>query len=237
MTSDDQKATSGTAAETAVQSFRAGLGEVVVGSSPEQAHDNGVNGSLGCPPADQAAAEEVAGALIQLDLAVHISLRYHAQRRAWFDGLHRLSMVLSAVGGSAALASVLTAGHSLPAPNSLVLIIALTVTLAGALSVAFGFSERARTANDLYRRFAALAHQMAAHPAPGTAELRTWKAERLMIEADEPPIISVLNVLCHNAEMRARGYGDEHRFRVRWWQRLCANVISLPPTDWHALAG
>ena len=232
MTRDDQKA----AAEAPIQTV--GEGQLHGSGRDKRVAGAGcADGPPGRAAADQATAEEiVADALRELSFTVNVSLRYHSQRRGWFDALHRVTMVLSAVGGSAALSSVLTAGQDSPGSKSLVLIIALIVTLAGALNVAFGFSERARTANDLYRRFALLAHQMAAHAAPGAAELRAWTAERLMIEADEPPVISVLNVLCHNAEAVARGYGDDQRYRVRWWQRLFANLISLPPTDWRALA-
>ncbi|MEI6985921.1 MAG: hypothetical protein WCK65_07325 [Rhodospirillaceae bacterium] len=213
-----------------------------VGYEQVALHDHGERElrQVGClaAAATKAEAEQVAEDLYKLDFAVHVSLRYHSRRRAWFDALHRLSMVLSAVGGSAALASVLTAGQSTAVPNSLVLVVAMSVTAAGAFSVAFGFSERARVANDLYRRFAALARDIAAHQAPVACELRKWRAERLLIEADEPSINSVINILCHNAEVGARGRQneDEHIYWVHWFRRMCANLVSLRPVTWQSMA-
>jgi hypothetical protein len=53
-------------------------------------------------PAPSVTAQGVTGELIALDFGVHKSIRYHAKRRAFFDVMHRIAMLVAVVGGSAA---------------------------------------------------------------------------------------------------------------------------------------
>ena len=48
---------------------------------------------------------------------------------------------------------------------------------------------------------------------------RKYMNMRLDIEADEPPTLSVLNVMCHNEQLRAMGRHKE-QIPVLWYQRL-----------------
>ena len=51
--------------------------------------------------------------------------------------------------------------------------------------------------------------------------------ERLDLEVSEPPVMRVLDVLCHNELIRAMGYDNEEEWvRVSWWQRLTANLFN-----------
>lgn len=180
---------------------------------------------------ERAAAEALTAELIALDFSVHVSLRYHAKRRAWFDSMHRLSMVISAVGGSAALATIASSEPFAAA------MISLVVALSGAFNVAFAPAEKARKYDELYRRFAALAAEITGTKAPRADDMQAWQAKKLTIEADEPTVIDILNVICHNAEAQARGYSLNHQYPVRWYQHLFAQIITLPPNDWpHSLA-
>jgi hypothetical protein len=53
-------------------------------------------------------------------------------------------------------------------------------------------------------------------------------AERLFIEADEPPILHILDVLCHNELMSAYGCEWDELIYVPWYQRLQAPLRSMP---------
>ena len=64
--------------------------------------------------------------------------------------------------------------------------------------------------------------------------VRSATLERLEIEATEPPVLRVLDVICHNELLRAMGYDDpRERVKVSWFQRTAANFF-----DWreHTLA-
>lgn len=58
-------------------------------------------------------------------------------------------------------------------------------------------------------------------------DLRTWTARRLLIEADEPPVLRVLDILCHNELLLAMDYPRSELCRVPWWKRLLAPFMNL----------
>ncbi|SFT82942.1 hypothetical protein SAMN05192563_1004233 [Paraburkholderia aspalathi] len=51
--------------------------------------------------------------------------------------------------------------------------------------------------------------------------------KRLDIESEEPPILRVLDCLCHNEQMRSEGYPREDLAKIEWWQRLFAQFFDL----------
>jgi hypothetical protein len=173
--------------------------------------------------ADGARQRELLQHLAPLDFSIHVSMRYHARRRAWYDRFHRLTMLIIAIGGSAGVASIY--GGLLAEAEYL----AIAVAVAGALGLAFSLPERARAEDALYRRFTLLAAEIADAPAIGDFDLRAWEAKRLLIRADADDRLEVLRRICHNLEAEARGYPLERRYRLWPWQRLTAQLFSLPP--------
>lgn len=155
---------------------------------------------------------------------VHKSLRYHAKRRAFFDSWHRWSVAISAISGSATFAAIFG-----DAPPLFPKITSGVVAVMAGLDVGFGFSERARRHDDLYRRFADLAAEMARTPAPSDKDRGRWNAKRLLIERDEPTALRMLDIHCHNEEATARDLGSEHIYPPWWWQRTAMHFLSLPP--------
>jgi hypothetical protein len=158
-----------------------------------------------------------------LEFSIHVSVRYHARRRAWYDRLHRLTMLVIAAGASAAVAAIL--GGLLRGAEYL----CAAVAVAGALELAYSLPERARNEDALYRRFNALAADIAEAGLAGEAQLQAWEARRLLIRADADDRLEVLRRICHNLEAEARGYAAETRYTLWPWQRLVAQLVSLPP--------
>lgn len=172
---------------------------------------------------DAARQRELLQHLAPLDFSIHVSMRYHARRRAWYDRFHRLTMLIIAVGGSAGVAAIY--GGLFAEAEYL----AIAVAAAGALELAFSLPERARVEDALYRRFTLLAAEIADAPAIGDFDLRAWEAKRLLIRADADDRLEALRRICHNLEAEARGYAPERRYRLWPWQRLLAQLFSLPP--------
>ena len=173
-------------------------------------------------PARSSGADEIAP-LAALDFGVHVSMRYHARRRAWYDRLHRMMILVIAVGGSAGVAAIY--GGLLQEAEYL----SAAVAVAGALELAFSLPERARIEDALYRRFNALAADIADARTIIAEQLRSWEARRLLIRADADDRLEALRRICHNLEAEARDYPPEAFYRVWAWQRLCAQLLSLPP--------
>ena len=174
-------------------------------------------------PNGKEAVRDVLEPLVALDFAVHVGMRYHAKRRAWFDWLHRVAMVIAALGSSAAAAALY--GGLIGAAEGLV----TAVAIAAACELAFGFAERGRSADLLYRRYTDLAGAIAEARSVDSDLLRLWEKRRLLIRADCEERLLVLHRICYNLEAEARGYDAEALYRVQPWQRLFAHIVSLPP--------
>jgi hypothetical protein len=170
-----------------------------------------------------ARGEDITPSLTALDFSVHVSMRYHARRRAWYDRFHRMMMLVIAVAGSAGVAAIY--GGLLREAEYL----SIAVAVAGAIELAFSLPERARVEDALYRRFNLLAADIADAKVVADDRLRMWEAQRLLIRADADDRLEVLRRICHNLEAEARDFPAEDRYRIRSWQRLFAQLVSLPP--------
>lgn len=169
--------------------------------------------------------------LVGLDFAIHKSIRYHGRRRAFLNALHRGTLAIVSVSGTATYVAILGS------KTEIAKWVAFAVAVVGALDAVIGYAEHARTHDGLYRRFCDLAADMALTANPTEVHLREWRAQRQAIEKDEPTAIDALDIRCHNQEAEARGYGPEYRYRLRWWQSVFAQIITLPPNgEWKRLA-
>jgi hypothetical protein len=149
------------------------------------------------------------------------SIRYHNRRRVHFDRLDRLTNMVSIVFGSAAVFGVLEHRY-----QALALTAAAIVTVVSAINLVMGSSMRARDHAEFARRFVLLEKEIVAS-APDAETLKQLTAKRLDIEVDEPPVLRVLDCLCHNEEMRAQGYPKEQLANIRWWQALLSPLIDV----------
>jgi hypothetical protein len=101
------------------------------------------------------------------------------------------------------------------------------VTVVSTFDLVLGTTMKARLHADLARRFLDLERAMTLIKEPTADDLRKYTAQRLLIEADEPPILRVLDVLCHNELMLALGHTRHELCHVPWYQRLLAPCISM----------
>lgn len=149
------------------------------------------------------------------------SIRYHNRRRAFFDRLDQMTNMLSVIFGSAAVYGVLEQQY-----KAVALIAAGLVTALSAINLVVGSSQRARAHAELARRFIGLEKHMV-NSVHDDALALAAQSERLSIEAEEPPVLHVLNVLCHNEQMRSMGYPPERLAKVGFFQRLFAQVFDF----------
>lgn len=147
---------------------------------------------------------------------VRRSIRYHNRRRAFFDRLSLSNSAVSLIAGSAVVASIL--GDKTVAAA----VAGFVVTAFSTLDLVVGTAQKARLHADLARRFIDLEKRLVRATDTGAAELLALKEERLTIEADEPPVLRVLDVLCYNEQAKAMGYDKKYMARVGPLQRLLA---------------
>ncbi|MDN3578731.1 hypothetical protein QWZ03_18345 [Chitinimonas viridis] len=144
------------------------------------------------------------------------SIRYHNRRRAFFDRCDMLNNVVSVVGGSVAVYGVLEQNIKCVA-----VFFGGAVTVSSAFGLVVGFSQRARAHSDFARQYIELEKKLRKLP-PSEELFREVYDARLTIEAEEPPVKRVLDVICHNDQMRAMGHPSEEWAHVSILQRWTA---------------
>ncbi|MBF0135097.1 MAG: hypothetical protein H7833_00175 [Magnetococcus sp. DMHC-1] len=154
---------------------------------------------------------------------VRRSIRYHNRRRMFFDRWNSLTNAISVIFGSATFLAVLQGAGG----NRIALWTSALVTI---VTVADRVGETAKMARlhfDLARRFIDLEKRIIA-ATPTDDAVIALTAVRLDIEADEPPILRILDTLCHNEMLRAMGYEEWRFVKIGWFQRQVAQFM-----DWR----
>ena len=155
----------------------------------------------------------------ELMFHVRCSVKYHAERRRFYENVNNIVLFAALVLNTATMGSLL----DLFDQSWLAFIPAIAVMVLIGLSLVGRVSSKANDHNDLKRRFIRLQQQMEQHKGPVDVELASWKSQRLDIEMDEPPINRVVHAKCYNEVVKSlTTLSDEHKayVRLRWKHRL-----------------
>lgn len=155
---------------------------------------------------------------------VRRSVLYHRHRQRHFDNLNRWKTAITLLSGSAAMVTILAHLKNDLWP----LAASALVTVVSTAELVIGTTAKARVHADLARRFLELECSMTLVQHPTHVDLQKYTADRLLIEADELPILRILDVLCHNELMLAYGYEWDELIYVSRWQRFWAPMCSMP---------
>ena len=153
---------------------------------------------------------------------VRRSIRYHNRRTRFFDRLHTVSTFISALAGTATVASALG-----EVGRIWIISAALVVTVFSVLDLVVGSARLARLHSDLARRYFELEKAMNEVALPTEQDMIRLTNERLDIEKDEPPPLKNLDSICHNELLRAMGYDRSKEVKIEWYQRLFANFLDI----------
>lgn len=155
--------------------------------------------------------------------AVQRSIKYHTRRQGFYDSWNNVTNAVSILLGAGTVAAL---AHQLPLSDVLSFLFPIAITIFSTLNLVWGTSRKARTHNDLHRRFVALERKMVSRTEVDEQAWRACRAERVEIEADEPPTMFVVSVLCHNEVVRANGAGEY--YAVPLWQRWLGQFWAFP---------
>lgn len=155
--------------------------------------------------------------------SVRRSIRYHARRRMFFDSLYKWTQILSLISGSATAAIVLSKYGN----DVLTISLAAAVAIFSAVNLVFGFAGYARLHNDLVQKFTDLEKRIILETVATIDSINALTADRLDIEAGEPPVLRILDMICHNELCRALGYDETAMAKIGFLQRLCAPFFDL----------
>lgn len=163
----------------------------------------------------------------QLLFGVQRSVRYHSRRVKFYDGIHQLTTFCTLLFGSATVAMFSDAIVS-DLPLWVKLLPSLLVSILAAASISLGVVQKARLHERLMRDFIALERSLKMKESSRSAKfLENAVTSRLEIEVDEPPVLRVLDTICHNELLRAMGYCESKQIKVGFWQRCCAHFFDL----------
>ncbi|WP_447781185.1 hypothetical protein [Pseudomonas plecoglossicida] len=152
--------------------------------------------------------------------AIRRSIRYHLRRTAYFDALDKVTNMASVMFGSAAIYGVLS-----KKAESLALVMSALVTFISTINLVVSSAQRARAHADFVRQYVDLEKRLLSPPSE--EELLSIRQDRLTIEASEPPVLHVLNAMCHNEVMRSMGYDHTELASIGACQRLFAHFFDF----------
>lgn len=81
--------------------------------------------------------------------------------------------------------------------------------------------------NDLAGKFFGLEKALITSKQLTEDTLAQFTAGRLDIEMNEPPVLKVLDSVCHNELLRAMGYEQSYFVKIKWYQRLFCQFLDL----------
>jgi hypothetical protein len=149
-------------------------------------------------------------AVLEFYLAVEV--HYHRAREAWLAGMHRWTMFLAILFGTAA------AGQLAPP-----LFAGLLVAAAAAADLCFDFTGRAAQHSNLARRYLVMAREFAVGREDEALRKKILAA---IIDAsgDEPPVYNAAKDLAHNLAIQSLGRDVAARAAIPPIRRLLAHV-------------
>ncbi len=165
---------------------------------------------------------------------VRRSVRYHIRRQKFFRNFHRIVLFLSLILSSVTVAALAEAvGANWPLWGKL--LPAATVSVLAGIDLVVGSTEKSWQHSDLARQFIKLERRLVSGSADLDEELiRNVEDKRLKIEAAEPPVLRVLDTICHNELMRAMGHKKDEMIKVNIFQRWCAPFFDLSESQIHS---
>lgn len=145
--------------------------------------------------------------------SVRRSVRYHNRRRRFYDMLGSTCDALTAIMGSSSVASFF--GNF----TTFATLSAIFTAIFSASNIIFSFRIRAREHHDFSRKFFTLEKELMCTKL--TSQLLTEvTSKRLDIEAEEPPILRLLDLDCHNELVRALDLGEENTYPIKRLHKL-----------------
>ncbi|MFA5600905.1 MAG: hypothetical protein WCY15_01645 [Phenylobacterium sp.] len=128
------------------------------------------------------------------------SRRYHAMMRDFYRRCADTVTAVSAISGTSAFVALFLQDRN----STVAKWLTATIAVASILNLVFGFSKKADLHDKLCRRFTQLAADMTLWPAT-EENLAKARAERLLIEMDEPTERRLIDLRATNDEWRSRG--------------------------------
>jgi len=143
-------------------------------------------------------------------------------RVRFFDNWHVWTNGAGVVFGSATIVNVIGKFGE----EWLTVLFGVIVTIFFTADLLVGTANRARLHNDLARKFLDLEAKMELADVRDKTNLRKFRADKLLIDKDEPPTLKVLIDICENEMITNMGY-KKKLIPINLFKRMLANFISF----------
>lgn len=147
--------------------------------------------------------------------------RYHEDRERYYSRLHRWTMFVVVVTGTATITSLLIKVPEVATAS------AIFSALSGAMDLVFDVSGRAKLHASLRQRFYALLAAAIANESTLTQLRKT----ATLIYADEPPCMHAVNAIAYNGAMDAYGRPQKKKLLINLHHRMFRNILSFATTS------
>jgi len=170
-------------------------------------------------------ADKLSQDICEMLFGIRRSIRYHTRRRLFFDRINKWSEAITAIGGSGTIISILSnTGAQTPTT-----ILAAITAIASVINLVFDTKGNARAHHDFARQFIQIEKELAKKNVT-EEELARLTAQRLDIEAEEPPVLRVLDSMCHNELLKAMGYDKTEFLKISIIQSFLSPFIDFLPS-------
>ncbi len=156
---------------------------------------------------------------------VRRSSRYHNRRRMFFDYISKWSDTITAISGSGTIISILSDTGSETVTTTLAAITAI----AAVINLVFDTKGNARAHHDFARQFILIEKELIKQNVT-EKDLEKLISRRLDIEAEEPPVLKVLDSRCHNELLKAMGYDKKEFLKINTVQSFLSQFIDFFPS-------
>lgn len=195
----------------------AGSDAVAASSNAERGTEDGL--AQTCADAKTSTEPPTAEEIVQPDSVMFdliAAALYHRSRMAWFITLQRVSLFLTLLASTGAVAAIVKTN------STLAIMISLIAAAISAAGLAFDFSGGARKHDDCRRTYHDLAAELTEDPTCETA----CRVKIIRAAASEPPVFEAASAVAYNAAIRSLGLDDNERFALTKWQSALRHV-------WH----
>lgn len=151
--------------------------------------------------------------------AVRRSVRYHDRRRRFYEIWNTFTVAGAVIGGSSAVTALIAGSTTVSA------ILSASVAVLGAFDLAVGTARRVDRHSDFARQFITLEQDFAHGRDLDDDEYEALTRKRLAIEASEPPVLRLLDAMCHYEILRSLGDAARHP-RIPWVRRAASQWLS-----------
>lgn len=158
-----------------------------------------------------------------INFLLNKSIRYFSKKRRFFDISHRTAQAIVLLGASSSVTAVFSEN------SKFALYTTALITIVGTIDYVFDLAGKSRLFDDLYRRTTALTAELIESVVADEQMVARVKSKRYEIYADAPAMNRVLEVVCHNEEVQARGLPITHEYKLTKVQRFFAYLFDLSP--------